>query len=201
MQVLEQIGDASTADFDARLKTRWDTRICWHENSIGIMLVRCPDDWCRPWPAGRAVPEDGRGPTQWVPNQEGLQWFPKRPRSARGKRRPSRGSVAMAWPEAWLQVQLCGTRLPMRAYAGTVDQVGLRWFLPEEVLPRDLLRHTVRADLTRSTTAVWALVADEDAEAIRADLSAGHPRAACNLLLNRAVELLTLLSGSPDLAG
>ena len=62
----------------------------------------------------------------------------------------------------------------MRAYAGTVDQVGLRWFLPEDVIPRELLRHSVVAGLSRSTTAVWALVADEDAEAIREDLSAGR---------------------------
>ena len=88
----------------------------------------------------------------------------------------------------------------MRAYAGTVDHSGLRWFLPEEVLPRDLLRHAVRAGWTHSTTAVWALLADEDAEAIRADLSAGRPGEACNLLLNRAVELLPLSSGSPELA-
>ena len=88
----------------------------------------------------------------------------------------------------------------MRAYAGTVDQRGLRWFLPEEAIPRDLLRHSVVAGLTRSTTAVWALVADEDAEAIRADLSAGRHRDACNLLLNRAVELLPLSSGAPELA-
>ena len=72
--------------------------------------------------------------------------------------------------------------------------------LPEEALPRDLLRHSVVAGLTRSTTAVWALVADEDAEAIRADLSAGRPGEACNLLLNCAVELLPLSSGSPELA-
>ena len=78
--------------------------------------------------------------------------------------------------------------------------MGLRWFLAEDVIPRDLLRHAVAAGLTRSTTAVWALVADEDAEAIRADLSAGRPGEACNLLLNRAVELLSLTSGSPDLA-
>ena len=88
----------------------------------------------------------------------------------------------------------------MRAYAGTVDHSGLRWFLPEEVIPRDLLQHAVVAGLTRSTTAVWALVADEDAEAIRADLSAGRPGEACNLLMNRAVELLPLSSGSPELA-
>ena len=89
----------------------------------------------------------------------------------------------------------------MRAYAGTVDQRGLRWFLLEEFIPRDLLRHAVRAGLTRSTTVVWALLADEDAEAIRAALSAGRPGEACNLLLNRAVELLSLLSVLPDLSG
>jgi hypothetical protein len=89
----------------------------------------------------------------------------------------------------------------MRAYAGTVDQRGLRWFLPEEVIPRDLLRHAVVDGLTWSTTAIWALVADEDAEAIRAELSAGRHRDACNLLLNRAVELLSLISVLPDLSG
>jgi len=75
----------------------------------------------------------------------------------------------------------------------------LRWFLPEEVIPRDLLRHAVSAGWTHSTTAVWALLADEDAEAIRADLSAGRPGEACDLLLNRAVELLPPTSGSPEL--
>ena len=89
----------------------------------------------------------------------------------------------------------------MRDYAGTVDQRGLRWFLPEDVIPRELLRHSVVAGLSRSTTAVWALVADEDAEAIRADLSAGRHRDAYNLLLNRAVELLSLFSVLPDFSG
>jgi hypothetical protein len=50
-------------------------------------------------------------------------------------------------------------------------------------------------------TPVWALLDDEDAEAIRVDLIAGHHRDACNLLLNRAVELLSLLSILPNLAG
>ena len=76
----------------------------------------------------------------------------------------------------------------------------MRWFLPEEVIPKDLLRHSVRAGWTGATTAIWALVVDEDAEAIRAALSAGRPGEACNLLLNRAVELLPLSSGSPELA-
>ena len=88
----------------------------------------------------------------------------------------------------------------MKAYVGTVDQLGLRWFFPEEVIPRDLLPHFARGWLTRSTTAVWVLVNDEDAEAIRADLSAGDPGHACDLLLNRAIELLPLASVTPDLA-
>jgi hypothetical protein len=88
----------------------------------------------------------------------------------------------------------------MKAYVGSVDQDGLRWFLPEDVMPKEILRHCLREWSSRSTTAVWALVADEDAEAIRADLRAGQHRDACNLLLNRAVELLPLTSGSPDLA-
>ena len=50
-------------------------------------------------------------------------------------------------------------------------------------------------------TAVWALLDDEDTEAIRVDLTAGHYRDACNLLLNRAVELLSLLSVLPDFSG
>ena len=76
----------------------------------------------------------------------------------------------------------------------------MRWFLPEEVIPRDLLRYALVAGWTHSTTAVWALLADEDAEAIRAVLSSGRPGEACNLLLNRAVELLPLSSGAPELA-
>ena len=88
----------------------------------------------------------------------------------------------------------------MRAYVGAVDHLGLRWFVPEDVIPRDLLLLFVRSWPTRSTTAVWVLVNDEDAEAIRTDLSAGNPGLACNLLLNRAIELLSLVSVTPELA-
>ena len=88
----------------------------------------------------------------------------------------------------------------MRAYVGAVDHQGLRWFVPEDVIPRDLLPQLVRGWLTRSTTAVWVLVKDEDAEAVRADLIAGNSGTACNLLLNRAIELLPLTSVTPDLA-
>jgi hypothetical protein len=43
-------------------------------------------------------------------------------------------------------------------------------------------------------TVVWAVVASTDAEAVHRDLEAGFTRAACDLLLNRAVELLPLAS-------
>src|SRR5262249_13829717 len=105
------------------------------------------------------------------------------------------------WPGAWLGAHLRGRQLPMKAYVGTVDHLGLRWFFPEDVIPRDLLPHLVRSWLTtRSTTAVWVLVKDEDAEAIRADLGAGPSGPAWDLLLNRAVELLPLVAVTPDLA-
>ena len=44
------------------------------------------------------------------------------------------------------------------------------------------------------TTVVWAVVASTDAEAVHRDLEAGFTPAACDLLLNRAVELLPLAS-------
>src|SRR5262245_58254395 len=95
------------------------------------------------------------------------------------------------------QAALC---LKKSGNPGMVHQRGLRRFLPEEVLLRDLLGHSVRPAMTRSPTAVWALLAEEDAEAIRAEVGAGRHRDACDLLLNRAVELLLLTSGAPELA-
>jgi hypothetical protein len=83
---------------------------------------------------------------------------------------------------------------------GSVDQAGLRWLLPDDVIP-NLLRHDVRRCFTRSMTIVGVLLDDDDAEAIRSDLTAGHHQDPCNLLRNRAVELLSLRSALPDLAG
>jgi hypothetical protein len=50
----------------------------------------------------------------------------------------------------------------MNAYVGTVDRMGLRWFVVEDAIPGDLLQHYLREWTSRSTTAVWALFADED---------------------------------------
>jgi hypothetical protein len=87
----------------------------------------------------------------------------------------------------------------MKAYVGSVDQQGLRWFFRDDVIPRDLWPQLVRSGFGRSTAAVWFLVHDEDAEAIRADLSAGNSGEACDLLVNRAVELLPLVCVTPEL--
>jgi hypothetical protein len=68
-------------------------------------------------------------------------------------------------------------------------------------MPKGLLQHEVRRWLTEWTTAVWALLDDEAAEAIQEDLISSNHRDACKLLLNRAVKLLSLLSVVPDLSG
>ena len=47
------------------------------------------------------------------------------------------------------------------------------------------------------TTVVWALLEEDDAEAVRTEVSAGHHGDACGLLLNRAVELLSLGAIAP----
>jgi hypothetical protein len=53
-------------------------------------------------------------------------------------------------------------------------------------------RHDERARLAPPTTLVWALLADADAEDLRTDVDAGRHAEACGLLLNRAVELISL---------
>jgi hypothetical protein len=89
----------------------------------------------------------------------------------------------------------------MRAYIGEVDHTGLRRFIPEEVIPMDELGHLARRRPPHPGTVVWALLDEGDAEVLRLEVYAGHHHQACGLLLNRAVELLPLVSASPDLAG
>ncbi len=88
----------------------------------------------------------------------------------------------------------------MRAYLGQIDPYGLRRFLPEEAIPSDLLRQLVREWSSGATTVVWAVIADDDAEALRRELRAGRSGDACILLLDRAVEVLPLASGAPEFA-
>ena len=88
----------------------------------------------------------------------------------------------------------------MRAYVGCIDSYGLRRFLLEDAIPKDLLRQLLGEWSSRTTAVVWAVVPEDDAEAIRQELVSDCRRAACDLLLNRAVELLPLACTSPDLA-
>ena len=97
----------------------------------------------------------------------------------------------------------CSDR-PMRAFVCEFDGHGLRRLVPEDLVPGDELVQYARARSRRSaTTAAWALLAEGDAEDLRAVGHAGRHREACGLFLNRAVELLSLgavlpLPGPPD---
>lgn len=88
---------------------------------------------------------------------------------------------------------------PMRAYVGCIDHSGLWRFLPEDKLPRRVLQELVAGWSSPVTTLVWAVLTANDAEAVRRDLEAGCPGAACSLLLNWAVEILPLGPAEPEL--
>ena len=86
----------------------------------------------------------------------------------------------------------------MREFLCEVDETGLRRLLSEDVLAGDGVRGSTRHRFARPTTVAWTLLADGDAEAIRSEVAAGHPEAACGLLLNRAIELLSLAAALPE---
>ncbi len=88
----------------------------------------------------------------------------------------------------------------MRAYVGQIDSSGLRRFLPEDAVPGDLLRQLVREWSSAATTVFWAVIADDDAEALQRELRVGRSGDACSLLLDREVEVLPLASGAPEFA-
>ena len=85
----------------------------------------------------------------------------------------------------------------MRAFICEVDETGLRRLLSEDVLAGDGVRRYTRHRFARPTTVAWTLLDDGDAESIRSEVAAGHHDAACGLLLNLAVELVSLGSPSP----
>lgn len=86
---------------------------------------------------------------------------------------------------------------PMRAFVGVVDSAGLRRLIPEDQIPGDALRRLARGLSLPTRTVVWALLAEGDADDLRAALGAGRHAEACGLLLNRAVELVGLGSVAP----
>ena len=85
----------------------------------------------------------------------------------------------------------------MRAFLCEVDETGLRRLLSEDVLAGDGVRGYTRHRFARPTTVAWTLLDDGDVEAIRSEVAAGHYGAACGLLLNRAIELLSIAAAMP----
>jgi hypothetical protein len=66
----------------------------------------------------------------------------------------------------------------MRAYVGCIDRYGLRRFLLEDTVPRNVLRQLIMEWSSRTTIIVWAVVADDSAEAIRREVElivSDHP--------------------------
>ena len=82
----------------------------------------------------------------------------------------------------------------MKAYVAQVAESELRQFVPEDALPEDLLAQLVREWSLPAMATVWAVLDDEDAEAVREELAAGRQREACGVLLDRAVEIRPIVS-------
>jgi hypothetical protein len=80
----------------------------------------------------------------------------------------------------------------MRAYVGLIGHSGLQRFIAEDAVPSALLQELVREWASPTMTTVGTVVDEVDAEEIRRELAADRQDIACNLLLNRAVELITL---------
>jgi hypothetical protein len=78
----------------------------------------------------------------------------------------------------------------MRAFVCELDHRGLHGFLPEHLLPAEELARLARGPRRRSSAVVWALLDEPDAEVVRVEFGAGRHRDACELLLDRAVEIL-----------
>jgi hypothetical protein len=86
----------------------------------------------------------------------------------------------------------------MRAYLAQVCRSELRRFVPEDAVPEDLLSQLIREWSSPAMATVWAVLDDDAAEIVRAELAAGRKRDACGVLLDRAVEVRPLV---PDVPG
>lgn len=80
----------------------------------------------------------------------------------------------------------------MRTFFCEIDHTGLCRFIPEHLLPSDELRRLTAGFGRRPTSHFWTLLGDDDADDIRADIDAGRHAEACGLVLNRAVEIISL---------
>ncbi len=87
----------------------------------------------------------------------------------------------------------------MKAYVAQIaEESELRQFMPEDALPEDVLSQLIREWSLPAMTTVWAVLDDDAAEVVREELAAGRKRAACGVLLDRAVEVRALV---PDVPG
>jgi hypothetical protein len=77
----------------------------------------------------------------------------------------------------------------MRAYLAQVTRSELRRFVPEDLIPEDLLHRLTREWSSPATIVLGAVLDEEDVEAVREELTAGRPSEACAVLLERAVEV------------
>ena len=66
------------------------------------------------------------------------------------------------------------------------------------MLAGDGVRGYARHRFARPKTVAWTLLDDGDAESMRSEVANGHHDAACGLLLNRAIELLSLAAALPE---
>jgi hypothetical protein len=83
----------------------------------------------------------------------------------------------------------------MKAYVAQVaEESELRQFVHEDALPADLLAQLVREWSLPAMATVWAVLDDDGAEAVREELAAGRQREACSVLLDRAVEVRSIVS-------
>jgi hypothetical protein len=83
----------------------------------------------------------------------------------------------------------------MRAYVAQVADSELRQFVTEDAVHEGTLSQLIREWSSSATAAVWAVLDDEDAEAVREELAAGRRRDAWGVLLDRAVEVRPSLPG------
>ena len=86
----------------------------------------------------------------------------------------------------------------MRAFLCEVDATVSAGAFSEDVLAGDGVRGYVRHRFARPTTVAWTLLEDGDAESIRSAVATGHHDVACGLLLNRAIELLSIAAAMPE---
>lgn len=89
----------------------------------------------------------------------------------------------------------------MRAFVCELDHHGLRRLMPEDLLPAEELTRRAAGPSRRPSAVVRVLLEEPDAEALRDEIAAGRHHEACGLLLNRAIELLTLSVAEPESPG